>query len=69
MRRNMVAITNEELIQIKDAKRVKMYANEDGAWLHIDTNEIWIPVGNSFQVKRALESFIQRFYRRKRRKK
>ena len=64
----MVVIINEELVKIKETKHIKMYASEHGTWLHIDENKIWIPIGNSFPVKRGLESFIQKFYRRKKRR-
>ena len=55
------------LIQVKKTKSVKMYHDTDefGVWIHIGARQIFIPMSKIYQVKRGLESEVQRFYRRK----
>jgi hypothetical protein len=65
----------QDLIQIKKTKSISMSANsqvfridyfavEDGGDPQ-DWRNIEIPLSKVFQVKRGLESCVQRFYRRK----
>lgn len=56
--------------KIKQTKSVLMFGSEYGVDLTIhaftnDTQNIKIPMKSVFQVKRGLESYIQKFYRRK----
>jgi len=53
-----------DLIQIKKTKRVEMCGDRDGVALMIGSMNVWIPVKIVFQVKRGLESYTQRFYRK-----
>ena len=62
----------QDLIQIKKTKSIEMYASKEGVHLlvmqEIDGREgswnIIIPMSKVFQVKRGLESAVQRFYRK-----
>ena len=63
----------QDLIQIKKTKSVEMYASKEGVHLKVLQDfdgrkgswDIIIPMSKVFQVKRGLESAVQRFYRRK----
>lgn len=61
----------KDLIQIKKTKSVLMAGNREEVYLSLEESgqAITIPMGKVFQVKRGLESYIQRFYRIKRTKK
>lgn len=55
------------MIQIKKTKSVTMLGDETGVILQIGQDVVvtTIPMKSVFQVKRGLESYIQRFYRKK----
>lgn len=60
------------MIKIKETKSVTMMGDEQGVTLSIgdqDTfeNKLAIPMRSVFQVKRGLESYIQKFYRKPKR--
>ena len=61
------------LIQIKKTKSVEMYFDDDNNMITIDIKDgnyissVEFPISKAFQVKRGLESAVQRFYRRKKR--
>lgn len=56
------------MIQIKKTKSVEMSGDEKVIKVSVDTVEniypLFIPMKSVFQVKRGLESYIQRFYRK-----
>ena len=66
-------VNTEELIQIKKTKSVEMLYGPKVDRLSIYVkwrpdgyvDEMVIPMSKVFQVKRGLESAVQRFYRRK----
>jgi len=61
-------LKHEELEPIKRTKNVHMTGNKEEVVLDIGEghdNYIYIPMRLVFQVKRGLESYIQKFYRRK----
>lgn len=57
-------IMQTEMKLIKKTKSVEMNGDKDGVGLRINPVEIWIPMKSVFQVKRGLESYIQKFYRK-----
>ena len=61
-----VPIQNSNMIQIKKTKSVEMSGDIEGVTLDMvkSGQAVWIPVSVVFQVKRGLESYIQRFYRK-----
>lgn len=61
-----------DLIRIKSTKSVEMFYDEDSKELYItmvqtvgNFREMVVPMSKVFQVKRGLESAVQRFYRKK----
>ena len=60
-------IKEENLTQIKKTKRVSMYGYRGGVeiWMEKYGTKVWIPMNTVFQVKRGLESYIQKYYRKK----
>lgn len=60
-------IVKKDLIQIKKTKSVLMAGNQEEVYLFLEESgqSITIPMKKVFQVKRGLESYVQRFYRRK----
>jgi len=57
---------HEEIEQIKKTINVNMAGNKNEVWLSVGNYDaISIPIKIVFQVKRGLESYVQRFYRRK----
>ena len=58
------------MTQIKKTKSVEMIYNENSKKIFVelfDGNDhfvIWIPLSKVFQVKRGLETAVQRFYRK-----
>ena len=67
-------VNETELIQIKKTKSVEMYYDEENDIIRIyvyDENRLYkdidVPISKAFQLKRGLESAVQRFYRRKKR--
>lgn len=52
------------MIQIKETKSVKMLGDEKSILIDILGQKTTIPIKTVFQVKRGLESYIQRFYRK-----
>ena len=67
-------VKESEMIRIKKTKSVEMYYDEGegivslyicGKEFAADWRRVDIPILKVFQVKRGLESAVQRFYRRK----
>ena len=66
-------LKHEELEQIKKTKSVDMKGNRNEVELIINGQDdmgifygaIRIPIKRVFQVKRGLESYVQKYYRRK----
>ena len=60
-------IRTEELVQIKKTKSVEMAGSEFGVWIMMleSGQTMFVPISKIFQVKRGLESAVQKFYRRK----
>ena len=65
-------IKRVELIQIKKTKSVLMYYDEVNNEIILNMikdngaiYDVLIPISKAFQVKRGLESAVQRFYRKK----
>lgn len=52
------------MIKIKETKSVAMYADEVEVHIIIGANQLSIPIKSVFQVKRGLESYVQKFYRK-----
>lgn len=63
----MPKMITQELTQIKKTKSVSMAGDTKGVTLYIERSgeHVWIPKNILFQVKRGLESYAQRFYRKK----
>ncbi|HZX14956.1 MAG TPA: hypothetical protein VFF49_11230 [Thermodesulfobacteriota bacterium] len=65
-------IITEELTKIKETQSVRMYANENILVLYILKSNgeqvISIPISKVFQVKRGLESYVQKYWRKKTKK-
>ena len=59
-------ISKQELIEIKKTKSVAMSADNEGVTLYLEKSgeHVWIPMSVVFQVKRGLETTVQRFYRK-----
>jgi len=59
-------IKEENLTQIKKTKSVSMQGNREGVeiWMEKYGMNVWIPMNTVFQVKRGLESYIQKYYRK-----
>ena len=64
----------KDLIRIKQTKSVEMYYDEEGNYVYLKMIDVEgmnrvtiIPISKAFQVKRGLESAVQRFYRKKKR--
>ena len=55
-----------KLTPIKRTKSVIMNGDREGVSLWVSGWDIdkWIPIKKVFQVKRGLESYVQRFYRK-----
>jgi precorrin-6B methylase 1 len=55
-----------KMIQIKKTKSISMLADENGVDIFIvkTGDPLFIPSNLVFQVKRGLESYVQRFYRK-----
>ena len=58
-------IFTEELTPIKKTKSVLMQGNVNGVQLYVNEFGVTIPAKLVFQVKRGLESYVQKYYRRK----
>ena len=61
-------LETQDLVPIKQTKSVNMYGDNKGIWLSMvgyGTDKVYIPISKVFQVKRGLESYVQRFYRRR----
>jgi hypothetical protein len=52
------------MIQIKKTKTVEMLGNQTGVFIRIGNQDFAIPMKQVFQVKRGLESYVQKFYRK-----
>jgi len=59
-------IKEENLTQIKKTKSVSMHGDREGVtlWMEKSGMNVWIPINTVFQVKRGLESYIQKYYRK-----
>jgi hypothetical protein len=49
---------------IKKTQSVRMIGNREIVRIEIDGNAMEIPIKLVFQVKRGLESYVQKFYRK-----
>lgn len=52
------------MIEIKHTKSIRMIGDKDAVNIVIGKDDLWIPMKKVFQVKRGLESYVQRFYRK-----
>ena len=60
-------IEGEILDKVKHTQSVSVYGNTSGLMLRLikEAREIWIPMRVVHQIKRGLETYTQKFYRRK----
>jgi hypothetical protein len=62
-------IQETDWIYIKKTKFLEMFHDTllNGLWIVVEPNDdqIFIPLNKIFQVKRGLESYTQRFYRKR----
>ena len=54
-----------EMTKIKKTKSVEMAGDREGVAVMIGNMNLWIPIKVVFQVKRGLETYTQKFYRKK----